>query len=192
MTSMPASRSARAMIFAPRSWPSRPGFAITTRIFRATEPILNCGRLLLPPGTLLRDEVAVPVEAPLRHPLERRIVDVDESKALPVAPCPLEVVHQRPDEVALDRDTRLDSAADRRDVPFEVVTALRIAHAAVVTAHVRKRRAILRDVQRARRVVVADPDEQIVDAVGIDLPVHVGVLRVGLAHVDRRAAAGIG
>src|SRR5204862_418321 len=31
---MPASRSARAMIFAPRSWPSRPGFATTTRIFR--------------------------------------------------------------------------------------------------------------------------------------------------------------
>src|ERR1044072_9333586 len=36
MTSMPASRSARAMIFAPRSCPSRPGLAITTRIFRAT------------------------------------------------------------------------------------------------------------------------------------------------------------
>src|SRR2546423_1509709 len=36
MTSMPASRKARAMIFAPRSWPSRPGFAITTLIFRVT------------------------------------------------------------------------------------------------------------------------------------------------------------
>src|SRR5829696_446181 len=35
MTSIPASRSALAMIFAPRSWPSRPGFAITTLIFRA-------------------------------------------------------------------------------------------------------------------------------------------------------------
>src|SRR5437667_11084432 len=31
---MPASRSARAMTFAPRSCPSRPGFAITTRSFR--------------------------------------------------------------------------------------------------------------------------------------------------------------
>src|ERR1700694_3847156 len=29
---MPASRSARAMILAPRSWPSRPGLATTTRI----------------------------------------------------------------------------------------------------------------------------------------------------------------
>src|SRR5918994_6950151 len=35
MTSMPASRKARAMIFAPRSWPSRPGLATTTRILRA-------------------------------------------------------------------------------------------------------------------------------------------------------------
>src|SRR5215211_3932972 len=33
MTSMPASRSARAMILAPRSCPSRPGLATTTRIF---------------------------------------------------------------------------------------------------------------------------------------------------------------
>src|SRR5436190_12258702 len=30
---MPASRKARAMTLAPRSWPSRPGLAITTRIF---------------------------------------------------------------------------------------------------------------------------------------------------------------
>src|SRR3954462_4446450 len=41
MTSMPASRSARAMIFAPRSWPSRPGLATTTRILRAMADRLN-------------------------------------------------------------------------------------------------------------------------------------------------------
>src|SRR5436305_10956584 len=33
MTSMPASRSARAMTLAPRSCPSRPGLATSTRIF---------------------------------------------------------------------------------------------------------------------------------------------------------------
>src|ERR1039458_269908 len=32
MTSMPSSRKARAMILAPRSWPSRPGLATSTRI----------------------------------------------------------------------------------------------------------------------------------------------------------------
>src|SRR5256714_708554 len=36
MTSMPASRNARAMIFAPRSWRSSPGFATTTLISPAT------------------------------------------------------------------------------------------------------------------------------------------------------------
>src|SRR6266508_3536035 len=35
MTSNPASRNARATTFAPRSWPSSPGLATTTRIFRS-------------------------------------------------------------------------------------------------------------------------------------------------------------
>src|ERR671936_774933 len=47
MTSMPASRSARAMIFAPRSWPSRPGLATTTRILPAVR--LGIPRRLCPP-----------------------------------------------------------------------------------------------------------------------------------------------
>src|SRR5215831_9771119 len=36
MTSIPASRRARAMTLAPRSWPSSPGLAIITRIFCTT------------------------------------------------------------------------------------------------------------------------------------------------------------
>src|SRR5450432_2848863 len=36
MTSMPASRRARAITLAPRSWPSRPGFATRTRIFASS------------------------------------------------------------------------------------------------------------------------------------------------------------
>src|ERR1700730_5577822 len=36
MTSMPASRKERAITLAPRSCPSRPGFATSTRIFRST------------------------------------------------------------------------------------------------------------------------------------------------------------
>ena len=36
MISMPASRRLRAMILAPRSWPSRPGLAMTMRIGRST------------------------------------------------------------------------------------------------------------------------------------------------------------
>src|SRR3990172_11403165 len=64
MTSMPASRSALAMIFAPRSWPSRPGFAITTRIFRPTPSVYERathGHRLLP-------RLAEPRERPVRLP----------------------------------------------------------------------------------------------------------------------------
>src|SRR5437764_13303551 len=38
---MPASRNARAMIFAPRSCPSRPGLATTTRIFFSVEVLIT-------------------------------------------------------------------------------------------------------------------------------------------------------
>src|SRR6266545_8384343 len=50
MTSMPASRSALAMIFAPRSCPSRPGFAITTLIFPAIVRQVYEGALFRPCG----------------------------------------------------------------------------------------------------------------------------------------------
>src|SRR4051794_1617849 len=45
MTSMPASRRARAMILAPRSWPSKPGLATTTRILRAVAVVIDGGSL---------------------------------------------------------------------------------------------------------------------------------------------------
>src|SRR4030042_6026292 len=55
MTSMPASRSARQMTLAPRSWPSRPGLAIRTLIFFSgmsssfTRPGSKCHRFLVFP-----------------------------------------------------------------------------------------------------------------------------------------------
>src|SRR3954462_10262113 len=49
MTSMPASRRARAMIFAPRSCPSRPGLATTTRILRCDCVLTAAAILLAPP-----------------------------------------------------------------------------------------------------------------------------------------------
>src|SRR3954453_23116434 len=54
MTSMPASRSARAMIFAPRSWPSRPGLATTTRILRLTVSGIGAGKSMTPRPAVAR------------------------------------------------------------------------------------------------------------------------------------------
>src|SRR3990172_891417 len=54
MTSMPASRRARAMTLAPRSWPSRPGLATSTRIFLSVisslRPLRLCGERYLGHG----------------------------------------------------------------------------------------------------------------------------------------------
>src|SRR4051794_9197359 len=69
MTSIPASRRARAMIFAPRSWPSSPGLAITTRILWAIGAAVYGGarhrRWLLP-------RLAEPRQCPLRVPRRGR------------------------------------------------------------------------------------------------------------------------
>src|ERR1700693_393715 len=48
MTSMPASRSARAITFAPRSCPSSPGFAINTRIGLSAIPFSSRGEFINP------------------------------------------------------------------------------------------------------------------------------------------------
>src|SRR5262245_42845133 len=53
MTSKPASRSARAMIFAPRSWPSRPGLA--TRIRSGRTALSEPGRVAVLPEDLAVD-----------------------------------------------------------------------------------------------------------------------------------------
>src|SRR3954467_14432010 len=118
MTSMPASRRARAMIFAPRSWPSRPGFAITTLILRATgrqvygreadrrwllarlaEPRRSAVRLprrgARPAPARLRD--GGPVEAPRAR---RGLAADRRDRDLPLAPRPLG--RPRPVDVGLD------------------------------------------------------------------------------------------
>src|SRR6202012_4006559 len=51
MTSMPASRSARAMILAPRSCPSSPGLATTTRILRAVAASIRARNFIRSPRT---------------------------------------------------------------------------------------------------------------------------------------------
>ena len=133
------------------------------------------------------DQVAVPGEARLRDPPQRRVVDVDDPEPLPVAMRPLEVVEQRPDEVARDRDAVGDCALDRVDVPGEERLPLGVVDHAVVAQRVAERSAVLGHVDRGRRVLVVHADEQVVEAVRRDLPAHLGVHRVRL--VDHLPAA---
>src|ERR1700753_3082698 len=69
MTSIPASRRARAMIFAPRSCRSSPGLATTTRILRSVALMAGGPDLMDvgPPGACRGRSVAAPGERDARH-----------------------------------------------------------------------------------------------------------------------------
>src|SRR5688572_17524591 len=68
---MPASRNARAMILAPRSWPSRPGLATTTRILAVVDDADMDRRagILVP---VVAGAAPPPQTGPRRAPPERR------------------------------------------------------------------------------------------------------------------------
>ena len=83
---------------------------------------------------------AVPLEAVLRHPFERRIVDVDEAEPLGVALRPLEVVEQRPDEVPTDVDAVRERRSPRRDTRRGTRCARRRESVRRVCARRRRRR----------------------------------------------------
>src|SRR5439155_610833 len=71
---MPASRSARAMILAPRSCPSRPGLATTTRIFPATARSLRLLRVeLLRAVRWKRPELGGEIGMPLEGSVDNRL-----------------------------------------------------------------------------------------------------------------------
>src|SRR3712207_1406164 len=75
---MPASRNARATTFAPRSWPSSPGFATSTRIWR-------CSFIALPLWLALHQLDEDAVGGARRDECDgatrRRVVDADSLRA---------------------------------------------------------------------------------------------------------------
>src|SRR4051794_3764562 len=79
-----------------------------------------------------RDQVPIPVEAVLRHTLERRIVDVDDPEALRIAEAPFEVVEEAPHEVPLHRRAVFRCAQHGLDVTIEIGRALGIVDAPVM------------------------------------------------------------
>src|SRR6202035_28889 len=89
-------------------------------------------------------------------------VDVDDAEALGEAQAPLQVVEERPGEVAADVDAQGDGPADGLDVLAEVVDAERI----VDLAADRRRRvveggAVLGDVEGRRTVAGAETEQDV-------------------------------
>src|SRR5690554_1624744 len=91
------------------------------------------------------DGLAVPVGRVLPTALGRLVIDVDNAKALVVALGPLEVVHQRPGEVAPHVSTFGDCLAYGVNVAVEVINTVDVSHAAVFIDDVIPRGTVLRD-----------------------------------------------
>src|SRR3954447_26135710 len=118
---MPASRSARAMILAPRSCPSRPGFATTTRILRlpACEPAAEVSAVPSTAPRLLHNDLLAhlhwvheAVDGP-RAPLPEPVLEVARPRLALRAPAAVVLRHRVPvlraplpvhDRALLDRD----------------------------------------------------------------------------------------
>jgi hypothetical protein len=99
---------------------------------------------------------------------------------------PLEVVEQRPGVVAVDADAVGHGPRERFDVTAEVRHSVGIVDEAVARDGVVVRGAVLGDHQGDRRPVVpTEPEHELVERVGSDLPAH--VRRRQLRFRDSRA-----
>ena len=107
------------------------------------------------------------------------VVDPDDAEPAVVAPGPLEVVQQRPQEVAAHVDPGVDGLADRVDVAVQVGHPVGVVHLPVVADVVVEGGPVLGDHQRQVRVPPADVGQQLEHAGRIDVPAHRRV-RAGL------------
>src|SRR5690606_30522220 len=130
--------------------------------------------------------------ARLGRALLRLEVHVYDAEALRVAVGPLEVVQQRPGEVAAHVHALAHGLVHRAQVLPQVGDALRVVHAALRRhGRVGERGAVLGDVDRYAAVALADPSQRVQQPLRVDLPAHLGVGRVRLAHAgDARRRRG--
>src|SRR3990172_4216717 len=129
------------------------------------------------------DQALVPASAALGDPTLVVEVDPNQSEALAVTQAPLEVVEQRPDEVAAQVDAGGEGVRRCRDVPREVADAIVVDHLAAGVAPVGVCGAVLGDDDLGRRVLVLQPGQAGGQALWHDLPVHLRQLDPG-ARLD--------
>ena len=112
-------------------------------------------------GVLARDS-GVPPPAAFDDSLLGRVVDVDHPEAFAVAPRPLEVVEQGPDEIAAQRYAVFDRAVGLEQMLMQERLALRVVDLPVLDDIV-VGGAVFGDQQPARAVVVMDPLQDLIE-----------------------------
>src|SRR5215210_1779041 len=128
-------------------------------------------------GILARDS-GVPTPASFDDSLLGRVVDVDHPEALPVAPCPLEVIEQGPDEIPAERHAVSDRAVGLQQMLMQERLALWVIDLPIRDDIV-ARGAVFGDQEPARAVIVADPLQDLIETRRIGLPTHCGDIDAG-------------
>src|SRR6185295_14546919 len=131
-------------------------------------PAVAIAGLALPEArAAARDHLGVKAGARLGGAPKRPVVDVDDAEALRIAMAPLEVVEQRPGEVAAHGGALFDRAADGAEVLAQVSDAQGIVDApAVALRRVVERGAVLGDVERQVARPLADPQQGVGERLG--------------------------
>src|SRR6266540_1678572 len=122
----------------------------------------------------LPDHLRVPQRAVLGGALLGGEVDVDEAEPLRVSPGPLEVVHQRPGEIAAQGHARGDRGVAGAQVGVDVAGALAVVDEAVRGELVAEGGAVLGDQQWHGRVALGDAAQHLDQPGLVDLPAHPG------------------
>src|SRR5918992_335951 len=149
---MPTAAGSRGSMPRPSSRRQRPGSRIR-------------GSNRLPPGgrfdLVRRDDFGVPAGALLRDALLGLVVDVEDSESLRVAEGPLEVVEERPEEVAAHADARLDGVVERDEMLTEIPNSLEVSHHACHLDPVLEGGPVLGDEERQVRMLPMEAEEDV-------------------------------
>src|ERR1019366_6612963 len=134
--------------------------------------------------------VGVPEGTALRDPALGAEIHEDDPEPLGVPLGPLEVVQERPDEVAAQVHPGTDGAPGGVQVAVQVADPLEVVDNALRGDVVMGGGAVLGDVQRQAGRLGAQPDQQLVQSLGIDQPAHGGQWHA--VRVDVHAVTPVG
>src|SRR5579884_1785153 len=103
------------------------------------------------------------------------IINVDEAEAFGVAFSPLEVIQQRPDEIACQRCSFQNGFSCLPDIFLQEIDAPGIVHLPILADCIGKGSTILGNIQARDRVFLMHAYQQLADASRVDLPFHLSI-----------------
>src|SRR5690606_411756 len=120
------------------------------------------------------DHLGIPSGTRLRDALLSRIVDIHDTEALRKSLCPFKIVQQGPRKIATQRNAAGNRLMAGTQVSVEVRHPVLVVHPAVGLDHVVECGPVLGDINRHRRVLAMDPQQDLGESAGVDLPVQGG------------------